>query len=293
MSRRPTEVQDTQDLRQLILETHVRLRQDHFEVLGISRSATESDVRQAYTRFARVLHPDARRPASLADVEEKRDEVFLRVTAAYETLRDPEARRKYEIAFEPSKLRGPKTPTPSPSTPPTPAPDPEPAAAAPPPPSPPPAEPEASPEPSGPDHAATLRDAETLFAKEDYWGAIQRVEPLIPHAEGVLRTRGVLLLARAYMKNPKWQKRAEDVLLGLLRDAPECTPAYLFLGQIYSGQGLPSRARSMYRKVLELAPDHQAAPAELAKLEPTPPPEEPREGGGLRDCFKGRRRTGD
>jgi cytochrome c-type biogenesis protein CcmH/NrfG len=115
------------------------------------------------------------------------------------------------------------------------------------------------------------------------------VEPLLPQTEGPLRVRGALLLARAFMKNPHWQKRAEEVLLGLTRDDPGCTPAYLFLGQIYAGQKLTSRARSMYRKVLQLEPEHQAARAELDRLAPTPEEEEPQEQGGrLRSWFGGR-----
>ena len=305
----PAVGQSTQDLRQLILEAHGRLTRDHFEVLGLSRSATDTDVRQAYSRFARVLHPDARRPPALAGEEEMREEVFLRVTAAYETLRDPELRRKYEIAYEPSKLRGPTTPafTPTPQFTPTPEAEPEPTPPPPPmpaPPSPPPPAPEAEPaadrtpapaapaesKPSGFDPVATLRKAEAQFAEQAYWDVIQRVEPLLPQLDGPLRTRGVLLLARAYMKNPKWQKRAEEALLDLLQDDPECTPAYLFLGQIYAGQDLTSRARGMYRKVLELEPDHQAALGVLARLEAQA--EEAPQGGTLQGWFKGRRPNG-
>ena len=272
---------DSQELRQLILETHARLKQDHFEVLGLERSAREDDVRAAYARLARVLHPDARRPPELADVEEKREEVFLRVTAAYETLKDPEARQKYEVAFEPSKLRTPETPTPAPERP---AAHGEVRSPHPPPPPLPP-----GPAHSGFDPAVTLQKAEARFAEEDYWDVIQKVEPLLPQVQGPLRTRGVLLLARAYMKNPHWQKRAEEALLRLLEDDPGCTPAYLFLGQIYAGQELTSRARTMYRKVVELEPDHQAARAELRKLEP-PVEAEPEESGGtLKRWFKGRR----
>jgi serine/threonine protein kinase/tetratricopeptide (TPR) repeat protein len=271
--------QDTEELRRLVVETHERLKRDHFEVLGLERSATPDDVRQAYACFARALHPDARRPPELADLEEKARDVFLRVTAAYEALKDPETRRRYEIAFEPSKLRRPPSP---------PAPTPEAKkeeAAAPPP----PAKPETDPRTSGFDPAATLRDAEALFAKKEYWDVIQKVEPLLPQTEGPHRTRGVLLLARAYMKNPHWQKRAEEALLRLLDDDPQCTPAYLFLAQIYAGQDLPSRARSMYRKVVELEPENQVARAALEGLEPAPeeePGPEPAAGGGLRGWFK-------
>jgi hypothetical protein len=299
----PAVGQGTQDLCQLILEAHGRLNRDHFEVLGLPRSATDADVRQVYSRIARLLHPDARRPAALAGEEAMREEVFLRVTAAYETLRDPELRRQYELAYEPSKLSGPVTPLFTP----TPEPEPEPPSLPPPAPKPaPPPAAEAEPaaasvdptpapapppetEPTGFDPAAALEKAEAQFAERAYWDVIQRVEPLLPQISGPLRTRGVLLLARAYMKNPHWQRRAEAALLGLLEDDPACTPAHLFLGQIYAGQDLVSRARSMYRKVLEVEPEHQGALRELSRLGPSA--EEP-EDSALRSWFKGRRPAG-
>ena len=58
--------------------------------------------------------------------------------------------------------------------------------------------------------------------------------------------------------------------LMIVEDDPSCSPALLLLGNIYAGQSLTTRARSMYRKVLDLEPHHKAAAAELAKLETAP-----------------------
>ena len=62
-----------------------------YEALGVRPDATEDDIKRAYRRLARQLHPDAN-PGS-PELEER----FKEVTRAYELLRDPERRRRYDM----------------------------------------------------------------------------------------------------------------------------------------------------------------------------------------------------
>jgi serine/threonine protein kinase len=244
-----------EDLRQIILEAHESLRKkDHFEALGVSRTATETQIREAYAQFARLLHPDACRDPSLADIREKREAVFFRLSEAYETLRDPATRSKYEAAFEARRPR-PGPPTPVPATP---------ASAAPSAPAPPlPVDPSVAVEAA----MESIRQAERLLKEEKFWDAIQLLEPAIGRVEGAPRLRAKVALAQAYMKNPKWLKRAEEVLHGVLRENPGHADAYVVLGSIYRAGGLVGRAAATYRKALELQPGHPKAVQELATLE--------------------------
>lgn len=63
---------------------------DYYAILGVSRDATEKEIKQAYRRLARKYHPDVN-PGNKS-AEEK----FKEISEAYEVLSDPEKRRKYD-----------------------------------------------------------------------------------------------------------------------------------------------------------------------------------------------------
>ncbi len=255
-------------IRTLIRDIRARANRDHFEVMGLERTATEGEVREAYAGFARVLHPDACLDPALENLREEREAAFIRVSEAYETLRDSASRAEYERAFEPSKLRPPRVaPVTKNAT------SGAPARVVPPHRTPPPPVPEAPPGPLTSTVDARLMPdrilevAEALFRDGQYWEAIQQLEPMIPRAQEPTRAQARMLLARAYLRNPMWRRRAEGVLQSLLQDNPRDVESCLALAELYRDADLPSRAKSLYRKILDIQPGRREAVRALAALD--------------------------
>ncbi len=213
---------------------------DDFEVLGIPTGSPPDQIRAAYLRMAKRFHPDRYHTPELAGLREPIAAVFDRVVRAYQNISQSQSR----------------------------APDVVPSG-------PPPGEPArrqqraaddtprrlAAPSPN--DMMSALAQAETHFTASRFWDAIQLLEGMLPWVSGKSEVRVRTLLARSYRKNPKWLRSAEDELLKVLDLQPSNVEALLSLGEIYRQGGMPSRARAMFARVLEIEPDHGAAREQL------------------------------
>lgn len=62
---------------------------DYYKILGVERTAAQKEIQAAYRKLARTMHPDVNKAP---DAEAK----FKAVNEAYEVLKDPEKRKKYD-----------------------------------------------------------------------------------------------------------------------------------------------------------------------------------------------------
>jgi len=63
---------------------------DYYETLGVSRTATDAEIKKAFRKLAREHHPD------VAKDKKRAEEKFKEINEAYDVLSDPEKRKKYD-----------------------------------------------------------------------------------------------------------------------------------------------------------------------------------------------------
>lgn len=63
---------------------------DYYKTLGVSKTATEKEIKQAFRKMARECHPDA------CPDDPKAEARFKEINEAHEVLSDPEKRKKYD-----------------------------------------------------------------------------------------------------------------------------------------------------------------------------------------------------
>jgi molecular chaperone DnaJ len=72
---------------------------DYYGLLGVSRGASDSEIKRAYRKLARELHPDI-------NPDEQAQQLFKEISTAYEVLSDPEKRRIVDLGGDPLATAG-------------------------------------------------------------------------------------------------------------------------------------------------------------------------------------------
>jgi molecular chaperone DnaJ len=71
-----------------------------YDVLGVTRTASDKDIKRAFRKLALKLHPDVNKEPGAA-------KAFTAAKEAYETLSDVRRRKEYDISLESGRVGGP------------------------------------------------------------------------------------------------------------------------------------------------------------------------------------------
>ena len=195
---------------------------EHYAVLGLDRSARPEQIRDAYYALARRYHPDRFRSGDMQDLLPRFEEFFARVTAAYNTLYDPEMRAEYDRQAEAPAARADDRPM----------------------------------------DAGYIARQNYLRGKvaaqhRKYAEAVTFLENAIE--QDPAQAEYHLELGLVQSRNPRFRAEAEKHLLQAVNLAPTLVDGYVALGQMYLKSGRAGRAAKMAREALRWEPKHAEA----------------------------------
>ena len=88
------------DIRHIIEEMYGKYKRlNHYELLGVKKSASIPEIRRAYYSVAKRFHPDIHFHLQYYQLKEKTGEIFSHINEAYSTLSSPHRRKAYDVSI--------------------------------------------------------------------------------------------------------------------------------------------------------------------------------------------------
>ncbi len=233
------------DLRELSAR---HARANHFEVLGLSVDPADEEVRSAYLKLAKLYHPDR---FAAGPLKQLAGEVFSRISQAHDALADSRMRADYVNSLGKAKLEG-----------------------------------------GGKPAVAQIMAAEQKFhegvghyRKREYAAARAKLEEAVElnPEEGEFRALFGLVHALLHRGDVSEEGTARGHLEAGLGLAPKSGNAHYYCGLFRKACGDLAEAERMFRRALELEPNHAEATRELRVIGMRK--DRGREGGALGGLF--------
>lgn len=100
----PNNAQLKQQLREAKIELKKSKRKNYYKILGVSKDATDSEIKKGFRKMAMKWHPD--KFASASEKEQKAaEEKFKEIGEAYEVLKDPKMKKRYDAGADLDEIK--------------------------------------------------------------------------------------------------------------------------------------------------------------------------------------------
>lgn len=220
---------------------------DHFEVLGVIRKADSEAIKQAYYKLAKKFHPDRYRHIHDGDLTERLDKILLRLSEAYEAIKEEPGRRAYLRTIgsadnqldDDSGVKAAETV----------------------------AQAERVPETVSKPCAARTSEAEQaqfnfdrgmgFLQAGDFMNAIGMLREAVRLAPQNIQFR--LQLASALTQNARWYAEAEEQFKKIIELDPFNDGYLTKMGVFYQKTNQPEKAREKFEQALEINPGSRSA----------------------------------
>ncbi len=198
-----------------------------YQILDVSTSASQAEIKKAYFGLARRFHPDLFDRDIAAQQKEMIDKVFDQITKAYHALSDEDKRGEYDKELVE----------------------------------------EAADDKRGVAKKAEIkfRQAKTLYNQARYEEAMSFLDQAI--RLDAHKSSYFLLLAMIETKIPTYIRKAEEHFKVAIKLEPWSPDGYLGLGIMYKNADLKVKATNQFNKALRIDPGNPAALKELKELE--------------------------
>jgi curved DNA-binding protein CbpA len=223
-------------VRKDIIEKHASLNEATlYDLLGITVTANDAEIKKAYYAMAKKYHPDRHHSPHLRDVHGLLEELFGKITSAYQTLSSPLEKNRYDSKIRADAQAGATAGGPAGAT--VAAPD------------------EATESAKKRAAEERFKEGKRHFEEMHFFDAIQCLREAIR----LYPKKGYhKLLAQALMKNPMWLRDAEEQFRLALKMDQFDAECYLGLGEIYESEGMTTRAQKMFEQAATYDPENEA-----------------------------------
>jgi tetratricopeptide (TPR) repeat protein len=199
---------------------------NYYQILGVSKNASEDEIKKAYFQLAQKFHPDRFDRTVPPQQKAQIEDIFDKITKAYRTLTSKPQRQEYDI-------RGASSP-----------PD--------------------TGKDIAKKADTKFRQAKTLYTMGRYEDAVILLEEAVRLNKN--KGDYFLLLAMTEVKIPSFRKKAEEHFLKATELEPWNPEAYVGLGLLYKQEGMLTKATRLLQKALEVDSSHEVARRELEAL---------------------------